>query len=221
MRILDCKDPDCKKLVEGAPVMLDYLDDECRNAFSRLKDILDTYEIPYEVDPGIVRGLDYYTKTAFEFVSDKLGAQATVCGGGRYDHLVEELGGPATPGVGFGLGIERLLLILEATEKGIPQKDSCDVLFCGLGENASRTALDLSRRMRDKGLGVIIDVMDRSLKAQMKYADRIGARYVVVIGEDELSKGTAVLRDMSNSSQQEVKLDVLPDILLDIFTGRE
>ena len=220
MRILDCKDTDCKALFEGAPIMLDYLDDECRVAFEKLKELLDIYKIPYEVDPGIVRGLDYYTKTAFEFVSDKLGAQATVCGGGRYDHLVEELGGPETPGVGFGLGIERLLLIMDASGAEIPEKPGCDVLFCGLGDKASETALDLSKKMRDKGLRVIIDVMDRSLKAQMKYADRIGARYVVVIGENELAKGAAVLRNMADSSQEEVKLDILPEVLTEALAGR-
>ncbi|MBQ1891680.1 MAG: histidine--tRNA ligase, partial [Firmicutes bacterium] len=189
MRILDCKSPECKKIAEGAPRMLDYLDDECRKAFEDLKKLLDIYGVPYEVDPGIVRGLDYYTKTAFEFVSDKLGAQSTVCGGGRYDDLIEELGGPATPGVGFGLGIERLLLIMEACGV-LPQKaPGCDILVAGLGEAAKTKALELTKQMRDAGKRVIIDVMDRGLKAQFKYADRIGARYVAVIGDDELAKG--------------------------------
>ena len=211
MRILDCKDPDCKKLVQGAPVMLDYLDDDCRKAFERLKELLDIYDIPYEVDPGIVRGLDYYTKTAFEFVSDKLGSQSTVCGGGRYDHLVEELGGPATPGVGFGLGIERLLLILEASGIEIPGSKAPDVLVCGLGASAQKAALKLAAELRAGGTSVITDVMERSLKAQMKYADRLGARFVVVIGEDELSKGSAVLRSMADSSQEDVKLEDLKE----------
>ena len=213
MRILDCKDPDCKKLVQGAPVMLDYLDDDCRNAFERLKELLDIYGIPYEVDPGIVRGLDYYTKTAFEFVSDKLGSQSTVCGGGRYDHLVEELGGPATPGVGFGLGIERLLLILEASGIELPGSNTPDVLVCGLGASAQKASLKLAAELRESGMSVITDVMERSLKAQMKYADRLGARFVVVIGEDELSKGSAVLRNMADSSQEDVKLEDLKEKL--------
>ena len=219
MRILDCKDPDCKKLVQGAPVMLDYLDDDCRNAFDKLKEILDIYGIPYEVDPGIVRGLDYYTKTAFEFVSDKLGSQSTVCGGGRYDHLVEELGGPDTPGVGFGLGIERLLLILEASGTDIPGNKAPDVLVCGLGSGAQETALRMAAELRKNGLSVITDVMERSLKAQMKYADRLDARYVVVIGEDELARGSAVLRSMEDSSQEEVKLDDLKDKLEKLLSG--
>jgi len=218
MRILDCKDPDCKKLVQGAPVMLDYLDDDCRNAFEKLKELLDIYGIPYEVDPGIVRGLDYYTKTAFEFVSDKLGSQSTVCGGGRYDHLVEELGGPATPGVGFGLGIERLLLILEASGTDIPGSKAPDVLVCGLGESALKTALKLAADLRAGGISVITDVMERSLKAQMKYADRIGSRFVVVIGENELENGTAVLRNMVDSSQEDVKFEDLKDKLAKLLS---
>ncbi len=209
MRILDCKSPADKELVKGAPVMLDYLDDGCRNAFEELKALLDIYGVPYEIDPGIVRGLDYYTKTAFEFVSDKLGSQSTVCGGGRYDDLIEQLGGPATPGVGFGLGIERLLLILEESGTEIKNSGSCDILICGLGENARKDALKLSKALRDNGLRVMTDLMDRGLKAQFKYADRIGARYVVVIGEDELAKGVVSLRDMANSTQKEVSREEL------------
>ena len=213
MRILDCKSPECKRIAEGAPRMLDYLDDECRIAFEDLKKLLDIYGVPYEVDPGIVRGLDYYTKTAFEFVSDKLGAQSTVCGGGRYDDLIDELGGPATPGVGFGLGIERLLLIMEASGV-LPQKaPGCDILVAGLGEAAKTKALELTKQMRDAGKRVIIDVMDRGLKAQFKYADRIGARYVAVIGDDELAKGVVSLRDMEKSSQTEVPADKVIEVL--------
>ncbi len=213
MRILDCKSPECKRIAEGAPRMLDYLDDECRKAFEDLKKLLDIYGVPYEVDPGIVRGLDYYTKTAFEFVSNKLGAQSTVCGGGRYDDLIEELGGPATPGVGFGLGIERLLLIMEACGV-LPQKaPGCDILVAGLGEAAKTKALELTKQMRDAGKRVIIDVMDRGLKAQFKYADRIGARYVAVIGDDELAKGVVSLRDMEKSSQTEVPADKVIEVL--------
>ncbi len=213
MRILDCKSPECKKIAEGAPRMLDYLDDECRTAFEELKNLLDVYGVPYEVDPGIVRGLDYYTKTAFEFVSDKLGAQSTVCGGGRYDDLIEELGGPATPGVGFGLGIERLLLIMEACGTLPKDEPRCDILVTGLGEAAKTKALELTKQMRDAGKRVIIDVMDRGLKAQFKYADRIGARYVAVIGDDELAKGVVSLRDMEKSSQTEVPADKVIEVL--------
>ena len=214
MRMLDCKSPQCQELVKGAPVMLDYLDDECREAFRKLKELLDLYGVPYEVDPGIVRGLDYYTKTAFEFISDKLGSQSTVCGGGRYDGLVEQLGGPSVPGVGFGLGIERLLLILEESGAGLKKGSSCDLLISGLGEAAAKEALKLSKEMRDKGFRVIIDLMERGLKAQFKYADRIGARYVVVIGDDELAKGVVSLRDMINSTQSEIRKEELAEAII-------
>ncbi|MCQ2561638.1 MAG: histidine--tRNA ligase [Clostridia bacterium] len=209
MRILDCKSPECQKYVQGAPRMLDYLCDECKDAFEDLKSNLDAMGIPYEVDPGIVRGLDYYTKTAFEFVSSDLGAQSTVCGGGRYDHLVEELGGPDTPAVGFGMGIERLLLILEAKGIEIPKPEGADVFIATMGDRAKKEGLKLVVDLRKKGLSVVTDVMERGLKAQLKYADRSGAAYTVVIGDDELDKGVVALRDMKNSTQKEVKIESL------------
>ena len=214
MRILDCKSPECKKIAEGAPRMLDYLCDDCRNAFEELKSLLDSLDVPYEVDPGIVRGLDYYTKTAFEFVSDKLGSQSTVCGGGRYDHLIEQLDGPATPGVGFGLGVERLLLIQEACGLSGKAPASGDVLVAPLGESAKLAALSLTKQMRAAGIRVIMDVMERGLKAQFKYADRIGARYVVVIGDEELAKGVVTLRDMNNSSQTQVAKESITETII-------
>ena len=207
MRILDSKDPDDKKFSEGAPRMIDYLCDECRDAFEELKADLDALGIPYEVDPNIVRGLDYYTKTAFEFISDDLGAQSTVCGGGRYDHLVEEVGGPYTPGVGFGMGLERLLLILEAKGIEIPKPSDCDVFIATLGDRARLEGLKLADTLRGKGSRVLTDVMGRGLKAQLKYADRSGAGYTVVIGDDELDKGVVTLRDMTNSTQKEIRID--------------
>ena len=211
MRILDSKDPDDKKFSEGAPRMIDYLCDECRNAFEELKTDLDALGIPYEVDPNIVRGLDYYTKTAFEFISDDLGAQSTVCGGGRYDHLVEEVGGPYTPGVGFGMGLERLLLILEAKGIEIPKPSDCDVFIATLGDRARLEGLKLADTLRGKGSRVLTDVMGRGLKAQLKYADRSGAGYTVVIGDDELDKGVVTLRDMKNSTQKEIRIDEIDE----------
>ncbi len=211
MRILDSKDPDDKKFSEGAPRMIDYLCDECRNAFEELKTDLDALGIPYEVDPNIVRGLDYYTKTAFEFISDDLGAQSTVCGGGRYDHLVEEVGGPYTPGVGFGMGLERLLLILEAKGIEIPKPSDCDVFIATLGDRAKLEGLKLADSLRAKGSRVLTDVMGRGLKAQLKYADRSGAGYTVVIGDDELDKGVVTLRDMKNSTQKEIRIDEIDE----------
>ncbi|MFR6258318.1 MAG: histidine--tRNA ligase, partial [Anaerovoracaceae bacterium] len=154
MRILDCKSPVCQELIKGAPMMLDYLCDDCRDAFEDLKKNLDAMEIQYVVDPAIVRGLDYYTKTAFEFVTEKIGAQGTVCGGGRYDHLVEEIGGPETPGVGFGLGKERLLLTMEACGVEIPKPDGADVFIAVMGEEAKAAGLKLMRQLRKRGVSV-------------------------------------------------------------------
>jgi len=206
MRILDCKSPECQKYVVGAPMMLDYLCDDCKKAFEDLKTNLDALGIPYEVDPGIVRGLDYYTKTAFEIISEDLGAQSTVCGGGRYDNLIEEVGGPATPGVGFGLGIERLLLILEANGIEIPQPKKCDVFIASIGDKAKAEALKISKQLRENGVRVLTDVCERGLKAQFKYADRLNADYTIVIGDDEIDKGVVSLRDMNNSTQEEVEI---------------
>ena len=211
MRILDSKDPDDKKFSEGAPRMIDYLCDECKAAFEDLKADLDALGIPYEVDPNIVRGLDYYTKTAFEFISEDLGAQSTVCGGGRYDHLVEEVGGPYTPAVGFGMGLERLLLILEAKGIEIPKPAGCDVFIATLGERPKTFGLKLAKDLRAKGYSVLTDVMGRGLKAQLKYADRSDARYTVVIGDDELEKGVVTLRDMDNSTQKEIAIDKIEE----------
>jgi histidyl-tRNA synthetase len=207
MRILDSKDPDDKKFSEGAPHMIDFLCDECKDAFADLQKDLDALGIPYEVDPNIVRGLDYYTKTAFEFISEDLGAQSTVCGGGRYDHLVEEIGGPYTPGIGFGMGLERLLLILEAKGIEIPKPAGADVFIATLGERAKFEGLKLAKDLRSKGFSVLTDVMGRGLKAQLKYADRSDARFTVVIGDDELDKGVVTLRDMVNSTQKEIGID--------------
>jgi len=213
MRILDCKSPICQKYAEGAPKMLDYLCDDCKESFESLKHNLDILEIPYEVDPGIVRGLDYYTKTAFEFVSDKLGAQSTVCGGGRYDNLVEEIGGPKTAGVGFGLGIERLLLIMEASNVDFKKENDCDVFIAALGKAAQEKALSLVTLLRKEGIKADLDLLARGLKAQMKYADRLGAKYCLMIGDNELEKGIAVFRDMANSSQEEIEFEKILEIL--------
>ena len=209
MRILDCKSPECNRIAEGAPKMLDFLCDDCKSAFEELKAYLDAMNITYIVDPDIVRGLDYYTKTAFEIKSDKLGAQSTVCGGGRYDNLISEIGGPDTPGVGFGLGIERLLLVMEAAGIEIPKVETADVFIACLGDRAKTAGLSIAKDLRAKGIKTCIDVMDRGLKAQLKYSDRLGASYSIVIGDDELDKGVIALRDMKNSSQKEVKIEDL------------
>jgi histidyl-tRNA synthetase len=205
MRILDCKSPRCRELTTGAPLMLDYLCEDCRIAFDELRDNLTAAGIAHTVDPGIVRGLDYYTKTAFEFVTDRIGAQGAVCGGGRFDHLIEELGGPPIPGVGFGLGIERLLMLMEKCGIEIPSPPRPDALVAFIGEDARKGALRLLKSLRGMGLSVEIDALGRSVKNQIKYADRIGARYAVVIGDEELRDGQATVKDMETGEQRRVE----------------
>ena len=214
MRILDCKSPVCHELVQGAPVMLDYLCDDCRDAFEQLKANLDAMGIEYTVDPGIVRGLDYYTKTAFEFVTTKIGAQGTVCGGGRYDHLVEEIGGPATPGVGFGLGKERLLLTMEAFGAEIPEPDGTDVFIAFMGDDAKAAGLKLLRQLRQKGVSAQMDIMGRNIKNQFKYANRIKAKKTVVIGQDELENNSFAIKDMATSEQTTVSMENIIEELM-------
>jgi histidyl-tRNA synthetase len=187
--------------------MMDYICEDCRSAFEELKENLTALSIPYKIDTDIVRGLDYYTKTAFEIVSDKIGAQSTVCGGGRYDHLIEEIGGPPTPGVGFGMGIERLLLVLDAAGISISKPETCDVFIAVLGRAPMAQALKTAQSLRASGFKVLTDVMGRNLKAQLKYADRSEASYTMIIGEDELKKGVVTLRNMKESTQKEIKLE--------------
>ena len=213
MRILDCKSPIDQELVQGAPMMVDFLCDDCKNAFEDLQKNLDALEIPYVINPKIVRGLDYYTKTAFEFVTNSLGAQGTVCGGGRYDNLVEEVGGPPIPGVGFGLGKERLLMLMEANGVEIPKLSDCDVFIATMGEAAKLYGQKLLFNLRRNGIKCQIDDLQRNFKGQFKYADRLGAKYAVVIGDNELETGVATLKDMEKGEQSEVKFDNLIDEL--------
>ncbi|MCI8284064.1 MAG: histidine--tRNA ligase [Firmicutes bacterium] len=209
MRILDCKNPDCKKITEGAPRMIDYLCEECSGAFKELKKNLGAMGIEYTVDPGIVRGLDYYTKTAFEIVTNTIGAQGTVCGGGRYDHLVEELGGPATPGIGFGLGIERLLIVMEATGAFLPKEPETDLFIAFVGGEARLYAQGLARKLRKQGFKVMADVAERNMKGQFKYADRVNARFTAVIGEEEIAENRLTLKNMKTSEQKQISAEEL------------
>lgn len=213
MRILDCKSPVCHELTKGAPMMLDYLCEDCRTAFEDLQTNLTSLGVPFVIDPGIVRGLDYYTKTAFEFVSNNIGAQGTVCGGGRYDNLIEEVGGPSIPGVGFGLGIERLLLVMEANGVVIPAPEGPDVFIAFLGDRGKAYALGLMRDLRTKGVRTEMDVLARNLKGQLKYADRINVRYTVLVGDQELDEGVLLLKDMKHSTQESVKIDEIREVL--------
>lgn len=214
MRIIDCKSPVCHELVQGAPMMIDYMCNDCADAFEQLKSNLDAMGIEYTVDPGIVRGLDYYTKTAFEFVTTKIGAQGTVCGGGRYDHLVEEIGGPATPGVGFGLGKERLLLTMEACGVEIPEPAGADVFIAVMGDESKAAGLKLMRELRQNGLAVQMDIMGRNIKNQFKYANRIHASKTVVIGQDELENDSFTIKNMETSEQVTVPMGSLAEELM-------
>lgn len=209
LRILDCKEVKCKKIVQDAPLIVDHLCGECKDHFESLKSYLETLEIEYDVDPFIVRGLDYYTKTVFEIISSSIGAQGTVCGGGRYDKLVKEVGGADIPGIGFGLGMERLLLVLENEGFKIPEPPLYDVFFCTMGENARKKAFSIVAELRDSGIRADMDHCGRSLKAQFKYADKCGAPYVAVIADDELEKGGVRLRDMRSSTEKDVKFSDL------------
>lgn len=218
MRILDCKVPEDKELVKDAPLMLDYLCEDCSRSFEELKNNLETLGLSYVVDPKIVRGLDYYTKTAFEIVTNTIGAQGTVCGGGRYDGLVEQLGGPRTPGIGFGLGIERLMIVMEAAGAYMPENPAPDVMIAFLGDRGRQHAQKLVHDLRKQGLQAMLDVAERNLKGQFKYADRIRANYTVVIGDDEIDSGELTLKDMRTSEQTKIRTEELASMLA---AGRE
>ena len=213
MRIIDSKDITDQRIAKDAPYMLDYLCDDCKAAFEALKTNLDAMGISYVVDPRIVRGLDYYTKTAFEFVTTKIGAQGTVCGGGRYDHLVEEIGGPSIPGVGFGLGKERLLILIEQNDIIVDDPNVPDISVSFIGDKARLYALDLVHKLRACGVSAIIDTLNRNLKGQMKYANKLNARYSVVIGENEIEKGIVTLKNMNSGEQKEINdIDITKEI---------
>ena len=220
MRILDCKEERCHELAEHAPVVLDYLCDECREHFAELQERLKAMGIDFEVDPTIVRGLDYYTKTVFEFKTETIGAQGTVCGGGRYDGLVELMGGQKQPAVGFAMGLERLKLVMEACGAPLPDEPRCDICLIPLGQAASVRCSAMAASLRSDGFRAETDLMNRSLKAQLKYANKIGARYTVVIGDSELEAGKARLKDMDSGAEWDVTLDSLADVLLERESDR-
>lgn len=206
MRILDCKSPVCSEIAKDAPVVLDYLCDECREHFEKVKSYLNAQNIAFKVNPRIVRGLDYYTKTVFEFISESIGAQGTVCGGGRYDGLIEELGGQKTPSLGFGLGIERLMLLMEAQGCEFPKESMPDLFIAALGEKAQLKAVEIANDMREEGFTCLYDVNGRGLRAQMKYANKLGAKYTIVLGDDEVESGIAKLKNMESGEETEIAL---------------
>ncbi len=207
MRILDCKSPVCSELAKDAPVVLDYICDDCKTHFEGLKKHLDAMGIDYQVNPTIVRGLDYYTRTVFEFVATGIGAQGTVCGGGRYDGLIELLGGQPTPSVGFAMGLERLLLVMEQCGCEFPPDQNCTIYLGSMGEAAALKASELCMRLRDEGFYAECDIVGRSVKAQMKYADKLHAKYSCILGDNELEAGKVKVKRMDSGETEEVSLD--------------
>ncbi len=206
LRVLDCKREECRALTRDAPVITGFLGPECVEHFEAVRAGLDDVGVAYVVEPRLVRGLDYYTKTAFEFTAEGLGAQNTIAAGGRYDGLVEALGGPPTPGVGFALGIERVVTLFK---KRAPASPSPDIFIATVGESAKRRVIGTLTALRDVGIKVETDYDQGSLKSQMRRADKLGARYTVILGDDELAKGLAVVRDMATKSQADVALGAL------------
>lgn len=207
MRILDCKSPICSKIAEGAPKITDYLCDECREHFEQVQKYLDVAGVEYTVNPTIVRGLDYYTKTVFEFVTDFIGAQGTVCGGGRYDGLIEELGGKHLPSLGFAMGMERLLMLMDKQGIEIPKPSSCDLYVATMGDKAKEKAFSLIKSVRDCGLIAETDVVGRGLRPQMKYADKIGAKFSLVLGDNEIEQNSAEVKNMTTGEKTTLALN--------------
>lgn len=209
MRILDCKIDGKKDIVKNAPKILDYICDECSEHFKKLQKYLRALEIDFKINPFIVRGLDYYTKTVFEIINNDL----TICAGGRYDYLIGEVGGPELPAMGFGMGIERTILTLEKNGIDIPKKPYIDLYIGAIGDTAKLKSLKLANDLRESGIRCECDHMNRKVKAEMKYANKINARYTVIIGEDELQSGAASFKNMDTGDKSELKLDNFDEII--------
>lgn len=217
LRALDCKEQSCKKVMQNAPKTLDYLDDENKEHFANLKRILDYNNIQYNINPMLVRGLDYYTRTVFEFIpSIKTMAQETVCGGGRYDNLIESLGGKPMPAVGFAIGIERLIIALSNAEKNIPDQNTLDVFVAVTPEISAEVAAKLTRELRFGQLSADYDQLRRSLKAQFKYADKNNARFCITIGGDELKSGVFTIKDMKSGNVINAAQDKIVEIIKEL-----
>ena len=216
MRILDCKSPICQGIAKDAPVILDYLCDDCRSHFEKLQKNLAAMNIEFTVNPKIVRGLDYYTKTVFEFVTTSIGAQGTVCGGGRYDGLIEQLGGAPTPALGFAMGIERLIMTMESQGCDFIEPKKCALYIAAMDEAALEKAIVLTKTLRDDGIWAEYDLQGRGVKAQMKYADKLGADFTMVLGSNEIESGKAQLKNMKTSEKIEISLG---DSFLDDFSN--
>ncbi|HEA46866.1 MAG TPA: histidine--tRNA ligase [bacterium] len=206
LRILDCKSKGCQRYIIKAPVISEYLCGECRGALEEVKRYLNILKIKYIINPRLVRGLDYYTRTAFEITSRELGAQNAIAAGGRYDDLIEDLGGPSTPAVGVALGTDRLILALEREEVKLPVEEGIDIYLASLGKRASKKGFALVQRLREKNLKVEGSLSSKSLKSQMRLANRLGARYVLILGEEERAKKRAILKNMATGKQEEIPL---------------
>lgn len=213
LRILDCKNETCQKALADAPEIIENLCDECKEHFDSLKKHLSLMGFDFKVNPRIVRGLDYYTKTVFEIMSHEVGSQNSVCGGGRYDGLVEECGGPPTPGIGFAMGIERLLMTIEAQNIELPKHTPFDVFIVTIGKEADDFGVEFLYKLREAGISADKDYLGRSIRSQMKYADKYNARYTVIIGDEEIKNGVLTIRNMKTGEQMEVKTDKAIDYL--------
>lgn len=207
LRVLDCKNESCQTIMKDAPLMIDHLDDADKEHFEGVKELLDSMNIPYEVNPWIVRGLDYYTRTVFEFISEDIGAQGTVCGGGRYDYLIEEMGGASTPAIGFGAGIERLLLTIENTQGKPEAKEKMDLYIGYMGQSAKSKAMAMTYALREQHIRCTTDLLGKSVRAQMKYANKINALYSLIIGEDEIKTNKITIKNMKTGEQDELTME--------------
>lgn len=216
MRILDCKSPVCQEIAKDAPVMLDFLCDDCRNHFEKVKKYLNAMDIDYTVNPRIVRGLDYYTNTVFEFVSTGIGAQGTVCGGGRYNGLIRELSGDDIPACGFGMGIERLMLLIASKGRDLPDEERPLLYIAPSSEEYSFEAMSLTKQFREAGVNVITDLGGRSLKAQMKYANKRNVRYTTVLGSDEIESHTVTVKNMDSGEKTTYELEDFIEAFVEI-----
>ncbi|MCR5143567.1 MAG: histidine--tRNA ligase [Ruminococcus sp.] len=207
LRLLDCKSEICSEIAKDAPSILDHLCDDCRTHFETLQSYLTAMDIDFKINPRIVRGLDYYTKTVFEFVSEDIGSQGTVCGGGRYDGLIETLSDKPCPALGFGMGLERLILTMENQGVEFAEEETCDIYIGSMGDAAAVKAMQICRALRTDGVRAECDVVGRSVRAQMKYADKLKAKFSLIIGDSELEAGKAQLKDMKSGEQNDIPLD--------------
>ncbi len=214
LRLLDCKVESCASIGKDAPIVLDYLCDDCKEHLDKVCSLLSCVKIEYEINPRIVRGLDYYTRTVFEFVSTAIGSQGTVCGGGRYNNLVEEIGGKSVPAVGFGMGLERLIMVMESANLSLGEDNTAQIYIAPLGEPQYTKAVELVDCLRKNNVAAITDLMGKSLKAQLKYADKAGVKYVLVLGENEVAEDKAVLKNMLSKENAEIKLSELTKFFL-------